>query len=212
MGRGNSKSGGGGKPFTPITDAKSFGYANIYGSNEETDKFFGTPEWIDSLTPGEKSAVTWYTGSAYSSLNHNLRTGDDLSECSDYQKSQIEKMDKAIAKAELKEPITLYRGSSTDLLGGAKTVEDIQKLVGATVKDKAYVSASVSKNGSFSHQPIAYKIIVPAGKGRGAYVGNISNVKSEAEYLMKRNATYKITGVTYSKKLGKPVVTMQMID
>lgn len=214
MGRGKSSSGGGGKPVKLITDAKSFGSQSIYGSNAETDEFFQTETWLNSLTPGEESATKWYTGSAYINLNANLRAGDtpgDVSKCSEYQQKQIKQIDSALSKGVLEKPVTLYRGSTADLLGGRSTVEEIQELVGAKVRDKAYVSASVSKNGSFGGE-VAYKILVPAGKGHGAYVGNISNVKSEAEYLMKRNTTYQIMGVQYSKSLGKPVVTMQVID
>jgi hypothetical protein len=107
--------------------------------------------------------------------------------------------------------VTVYRGSSADLLGGYHTVSEIQQLVGATVIDKGYTSASISKSKTFGGS-IGYKIVVPPGKGRGAYVGNISSEKSEVEYLLKRGTHYKITGVTYSKKLDKPVVTMVVLD
>ena len=212
MGRGSSSAGGGGKPITPSTDAKSFGSESIYGHNDETDKFFGTNEWIDSLKSSEKSAVTWYTGSAYGPLNENLRSGDsptDLSKCSDYQQAKIKDLDAALAKGVLKEPVTVYRGSTADLLGGRKTVADIQELVGATIKDKGYVSTSISKGKTF-HGEVGYKIVVPSGKGRGAYVGNISNIPGENEFLLKRNSSFKVMGVVYSKSLGKPVVTLQV--
>lgn len=215
----NGKGSGGGKKvavpeFKEIKNAKSFGDVSktqlkLKGSKEYKELMAQTktPEWEKSMTSSESKAVTWYTGSAFWDLNQKLREVSD-EPLTPTQKKNVALMDAALAKTELTEPLAVYRGSGPELLGGASTVGEIKKLIGATVTDSGFVSSSVSKAGSFS-EPIAYKIIVPAGKGHGGYVNNISQHQSEMEFLMPRNSSFRITDV---KKLGnKPCVIMQMV-
>ena len=206
MGRGSSGASGGGggggaaaqkKPeFEEITNGKEFG-PGTSGMNE-ADKFFaGT---LDDLTGHEKSALTWYTGSGYASMNDGLRADDNK------HPNRTKSMDSAMAKAELNEPIVVYRGSSTDLFGDFGG--DWQSLVGKEVMDKGFMSTTVKKGGGFSGTRM--RITVPPGKGRGMYVRPISNFPSEGEFLLNRGTKFRITSVTgsgYDK-----VVNMQVID
>ena len=200
--------------FKEIKNAKSFGNVSESTLRDKSSKEYKelmaqtkTPEWEKAMTGQESDAVTWYTGSAYYSLNKKLR---EVSKepLDPMQKKNTALLDAAIAKTELTEPLTVYRGSGPELLEGASTVGEIKKLIGATVTDKGFCSTSVSKSGTFEDD-IAYKIIVPAGKGHGGYVNNISKHPNELEFLLPRNSSFRITDV---KKLGnKPCVIMQMV-
>ena len=208
MGRGTSKAGGGGgsKPFQVITDAITFKDDGTLDS--QVNKVAHNIAWRKNLTPDEVSGVSYYTGSGYHAINDGLRSKDGIKKGS-YAEQAEKGLASAMSKATLDKPITVYRGSSADLLGGANTVAEIQKLVGGTVHDKGYVSTSVSKSGTFGGE-VAYKIIVPAGSGHGAYVRKISGLKGEKEYLLNKGSTFRIVSVAQSHSMHKPVVTMQL--
>lgn len=212
MGRGASgaggKGGGGGaaqqkqQEFVPI-DGKAVGADGIYGATN-------TEQWENNLTNAELQAISSYTGSGYSDLNDNLRKGKNLDA---YDQKIMDGLDSAIAKAELKEPIVLYRGSTNDLVGYSSISDIQQNVVGHTVKDLGFMSTSVSKSGSFKHKPMLYRITVPAGKGRGAYINKQSGYKNiEYEFLLKRGTNFMVTGVSKSKSSGQPVVYLQVVD
>lgn len=200
MGRGSSKvGGGGGGSFKLIEDAK------VMTSGTEADDFFGNN--LDVLTDKERSALAWYTGSSYGPFNESLRNDKPN------HPNRMKSMDEAIAKGVLNEPITVYRGSTADLLGFKSTpsMAELKSLVGGEFIDKAFVSSSAVKGqGSFTHKPIQYKITVPAGKGRGQYIRKLSQISPENEFLMKRNTKFRVTKVEESG--GKPLVHLQVID
>lgn len=199
MGRGSSKVGGGGGSFKLIEGAK------IMTSADEADAFFGNN--LDALTDKEKNALAWYTTSAFSSFNTSLRNDNPN------HPNRMKSMDNAIAKGVLTEPITVYRGSSADLLGfkSKPSMSELKELVGGEFIDKAFVSSSAVKGqGSFKWEPIQYKITVPAGKGRGQWIKHVSDISSENEFLMKRNTKFRVTKVEESG--GKPLVHLQVVD
>lgn len=201
MGRGASKASGGGGRFVVIKDAKSF-----FNSQDESDKFFEGN--LDNLTDKEKGALSWYTTGAYQTFNASLRNDGNN------HPNRTKSMDSAIAKSELKEPIKVFRASSPELLGlsSSASADEVfakaQSLVGANVHDKAYVSGSTTHYPSFGGN-VHYEITVPSGKGRGQYIRQISNIKSESEFLMKRNSDFRITGV--KRFHGNVTIEMQML-
>ena len=199
--KGGGKGAGGGAAKQPVL---------ITGKTvdeNDTDTYFSNTEWEKSLGWQERDAVEWYSGYGYDDFNRALREGKPGK--NDLQKAAL--IDSAISKAELKEPINVYRGSSSDLVGGYSSISDIKKyMVGQTVTDKGFTSTSISKNHTFGGQ-VHYKITVPPGKGRGAYIRGISQHPSEREFLRARNTKYLITGVGKMKN-GKPVVYMQVVD
>ena len=130
------------------------------------------------------------------------------------QDEDIATMDKAIAKADLKEDIIVRRLSSPELLGlKTNSLEEFNKanLIGAIVSDKAYVSTAVIGEGLMKYNSsVSYRIKVPKGKGRGAYISNVAKIRGEFEYVIKRGSSFRITG---ARKVGKFLqVDMEVID
>lgn len=213
MGRGTSGAGGGGKAsgakkqeekkepeFVPV-EGTAVGTAGIGDATN-------TKEWLDGLTAAEKQAISLYTGSWYQDVNGALRSDKSLNA---YDQARVNAIDSAIAKSEIKKPIVVYRGSTNDLVGGYSSIDDIKSnLVGKTIQDKGYMSTSVSKDSSFGGNTY-YRITIPTGKGRGAYVKSVSHFSHENEFLLKRGTNFLVTGVT-KKKSGQPVVHLQVVD
>ena len=161
-------------------------------------KVFDESEWVDSLTSDEDLAVRSYTGSAYRVLNGPLYNerfftykseyrGDifDSEEFERYANTHVEEyrhLDTALAKGELKEPITVVRHSRSNPFGDVEIQPDEIYSVPNYWSTSAY-------EGIWDGE---YRIVVrvPEGKGRGAYVESISRHKNEREFLIKRNSRY----------------------
>ncbi|WP_426447586.1 ADP-ribosyltransferase [Paenibacillus sp. S-38] len=136
------------------------------------------PAYLKSLNALETSAITKYTGSAYSTINKSLRAGnppDDL----------VNNISSGLRKFELEEHITVYRGLYSNIFG------PVDEMVGLEVTDPGYMSTSLLSSTSFSGT-VKMEIKVPAGS-RGALVNPISLFQdSEYEFLLDRNSTIKI--------------------
>ena len=74
--------------------------------------------------------------------------------------------------------------------------DDTQKLVGKEITEKGYSSSSVVQSGAMTDKDCKIKIHVPSGKGRGAYINNLSEYKdNEYEFLIPRNSKFRIVKV-----------------
>lgn len=155
-----------------------------YGNGGTTD------QWIKGLKSSEQDAIQWYTGSAYGPFNDALRNEEPLNK-KQFKNDQL--LQSAMDKYELDKPTVFHRGSSSDLLGGANTVDQINAMVGQVVSDKAYLSTSAHSKGGFGGE-IKYHISTSAGKGIGAYVMPISYFPNENEFLFRKGSAFKITG------------------
>ena len=189
MGRGSSGAGkSGGKILATNGDAIDY-----FTSPPPPGGSFG--DWEKKLTALEKNTTVNYTGSAYEGINRRLREGAALGG----YKMDVEGIDDAIAKFELKDDIKVYRGTSSSALKSLFgdrhiTAEDInKKFKGAVVRDKAYLSTATNPGASFGGW-VRFEITVRKGKGKGAFLAPISKHKSESEFLLKRNAGLKIKG------------------
>lgn len=199
MGRGSSKAGGGGM----VIDYR------------EANNFFGS-EWENSLTTSEMVSIADYAGDAYKDINSALwGTDGDLDRIPDNLttadgenvKREIQAIDSALAKGTLSQNIIVYRGDQGDIFQGADASQ-INKMKGRTFQNMGYSSASIDINGS-TPQKYLYKITVPKGKGRGAYIQNLSPHTTEYEYLIKRSAKYKIKGAI--QQGNQVIVDLDMI-
>ena len=162
--------------------------------------------WAKALTQKEKDALREYTTETYTEINDTLRSGQfaKAKKSNDYFSKQlvetIENTDAALAKFELTKDRTVYRGLRTDLDNGY-----IKRLVslkpGDVIEEKAYTSTSTTKGAvaEFGGNSVLMKIKVPAGSGRGAYLKRISQFETEQEFLIRRNAKFKIIKITKKK-------------
>ena len=200
MGRGSSKAGGGGGIVIDPADA---------------DKVFGD-EWDNSLTRSEGIAIYDYADSGYEAVNSALWDADgDINSIPDSLttdegenvKREISLIDSALAKGNLTQNITVFRGDQGDIFQGADASQ-INQMKGRTFQNMGYSSASISQT-SAVQQKYMYRITVPKGTGRGAFIRNQSPHFTEHEYLIKRSAKYKIKGAT--QQGNQIIVDLDMI-
>lgn len=152
-------------------------------------------DWAKGLSTKESGAVQGYSSSLYQEIN-GLHRHDKVS--AGYDKASMRSisasMDKALDRASLKEPTTVYRGvSSIKALG-----LDPKSLVGGVIHDKAYLSTSLTPKiaerfTSKSKDGAVLRIKAPAGS-KGASVAGLTNRKDEHEVLFHRGSKVRITG------------------
>jgi hypothetical protein len=169
-------------------------------SNEEATAAF--KPWIANLQGEQRRAVNDYTGDGYRPMNKLLRdTAEkfDPARESDVTRA-INLVDQALAQAPaLERDITVYRGSNWNI--PADAVEVI---------DYGYQSTSILPSGAFGGST-RWEITVKAGSRMGAYVRDVSNVRSEYEFLLRRGVKLKIIRIEKSPN-GKPKVIAEAVE
>ena len=176
---------------------KSGKEANDYFYNQESYK-----AWEQSITDSKKKAISDYTYTDYQSINYYLRTDNDNDEnilldkrlYGNKREEQIKCIDDLLSSFELDDDITVYRNVDAEMF--ADYFDDTQKLVGKEITEKGYSSSSVVQSGAMTDKDCKIKIHVPSGKGRGAYINNLSEYKdNEYEFLIPRNSKFRIVKV-----------------
>lgn len=177
-----------------------------FESPDEVREWIGEDDfnWIRELTDDERDAVKEYTSIGYSGVNRYLRGQD---EATPEDLKLIQELDKSIEKFTLKDDIVVYRNVSRNAL--PPYGYDIMDLIGKEYNDKGFMSTSLITEGAFSRHDIMLKILVPKGKGRGAYINELSFFKDEEyEFLIKRDAKFKINEVESGRMT---VLSLEMI-
>ena len=106
----------------------------------------------------------------------------------------VEAMKSALSNAELPQDMTLYRGTSTEVLGSLQNLPT-DELVGKTFTEQGFMSTSTSSAvaGDFSGN---MQITIEAAKGAQALdISSISQYNMEAEVLFNVNQEMLITSV-----------------
>lgn len=195
MGRKAAASGMSSGGFTKYASLKASEDGLGLGNFGETDR------WMGSIDSDEEAAVDDYSGDAYKWLNKALRKDvpfdsdpDDEGYDPDFDYESIDKnLESALNKFTLEKPTEFVRGASASLLGGAKSVDDINKMAGSFVRDAGYMSSSATASASFD-APVKYHIKTPAGTGIGAYIKGFSQYPSENEFLFNKGSAFRIDG------------------
>ena len=155
-----------------------------------------TRDWLQNITSTEKVGVVKYTGSAYDDMNSYLR---GLKSSTKYE-SAIKACKKALSKASLPQETIVRRGSGYNMLDdlgiGRITPSIKDKVIGAIVEDKGFVSTSPNAFGGFSGS-IEYVIKLPEGS-QAMYIAPISQFKSEQELLINCGGKYMIDDVEFN--------------
>lgn len=187
------------KQFTGANDANKFFGVGVKGSDWQN--------WKDNLTGREQGGITRYTGSWYGSMNNHLRLGAPAT--ADVLKA-IDGTRSAIAKATLNQDIVVYRGCSSKIFGGNKSLAELQAMAknGAYLTDAGFGSSAITMDKAWGSKGYVLEIRVPAGQGRGQWVAPMSSHKSEDEYLIHDSAIYKM--VSARMEQGKKVVVVEM--
>lgn len=166
-------------------------------------------EWIQNVEADERKSIVYYTGIGYSKINDTLRK---FKKPDAFLQKDIDNLDSAISKFNLKKSITVYRGAGTELIGGFNSAADINRyLKGTIVHDDGFTSTSAVKGLGFSSNKVYYEIEVPKGKGRGMWIEPLSAFKNtnEYEFLLKRATPMKIMGAKNVN--GKLTVKLRVI-
>lgn len=193
------------------------GKAKSFESTEEIEKFFGesgapllerrknpAQQWQFSLSATQKKYIHDYTADMYGDINNYLR-GREYGKSYNV-KEAVENLDKAIEDFPLSEDIRVFRAINPDAFKG----KDLKKLIGERYTDKGYMSSSPYLYSTGVNKDLVFDIVVPKGKGRGAWVNGLSGFKGkEYEFLLKRGGNFVITD--YYEKDGKKFLKMEMI-
>lgn len=165
---------------------------------EEYDKVYNelaTYSMYDwKLNKGEKNAIEDYTTESVD-YNDYLREGKPYTTYSDDYDEVIDKISRVIDKYELKDNIKVFRVSDNQLIKNAK--------VGDIVSDKAFISTTPFKASLYDYKKkwgafkdYNYEILVPKGKGRGAYIAPYSHFGySEEEFLLQKDSKFKVVSI-----------------
>ena len=188
------------KKFSSASDANKFWGVGVNGSDWQN--------WKDNLNGREKGGITRYTGSWYGSMNNHLRLGDSAS--ADVLKA-IDGTRSAIAKANLNQDIVVYRGCSSKIFGGNKSIAELKAMANnnEVLHDKGFGSSAITMDKAWGSKGYVMEIHVPAGQGRGQWVAPMSSHTHEDEYLIHDNAHYIVTGARMEN--GKKVVTVELL-
>ena len=152
-------------------------------------------DWLRVISSAERNGVEVYTGSAYIDMNMYLR-GQRSS--TSYVK-EIKQATAALKKASLPEEVIVRRGSDYNMLrelGVDISEANKDKLIGAIVTDKGFMSTSPASGGGFSGD-IEYVVKVPK-RSQAMYVDTISRHCGEEELLINRGGKYVIEDVEFT--------------
>ena len=151
-------------------------------------------DWLRAISSAERNGVEVYTGSAYINMNEYLRGQRSSTRYAD----EIKQATAALKKASLPEEVIVRRGSDYNMfreLGVDISEANKDKLIGAIVTDKGFMSTSPASGGGFSGD-IEYVVKVPKGS-QAMYVDTISRHRGEEELLINRGGKYIIEDVEF---------------
>lgn len=203
-GRGTSSGvGGSSRSFNHLSDANDF-----FSVGRDSGMF---PDWERGVSDEERNAAVYYTTEAYKEINKYLR-GKNLADAPAKVQNAVRNIDTAMQKFNLTENITVFRGGSNKLVGGASTVEEIKAMIGAVVRDNGIMSTAVTRGGAWgsSGHNIGYEVEIPKGRGRGIFIDPISHYKGEQEFMVARGTEYRITGA-YTDTHGNVVCKLKAV-
>lgn len=142
------------------------------------------------LSKDEVNAIIDYTGPGYKRVNKALRA-QDMSQLDEKHSIIHKNLTNALEKSQLKEDMTVYRGTTVAALGGlAKYIrmEEPEELVGKVLTERAFMSTTTDKSvatGTYlSEGAIILNIKAPQGT-KALDVSGESQFKDEKEMLFQ---------------------------
>ena len=181
--------------------------AKEINSVDELRNFFSGQEsiFLQALTKDQKDAISVYSTIGASECNGYLRNpkiynGGDTSGIED----MIHQLDDAVDKFYLSEPIKTYRAVDNDVVFPG--MDDLSGLAGKDYTDVAFMSTTplsgtVQKYAEDWDCNTIFEISLNKGKGKGAYINELSAFKDEEyEFLLRRDYKFVIQEVDTSGK------------
>lgn len=174
-------------------------------NSEELEKLFRNQQdtFLNLLTEDQKDAIEAYTSVGASKCNGYLRnpkahTSLDMSSITD----MIKQLDDAINKFYLPESIKTYR--AVDGAVAFPDIIDLSELIGKDYIDVGFMSTTplvdtVHDYANMWDCNTIFEINLNKGKGKGAYINELSLFKDEEyEFLLKRDSKFIIQEVDTS--------------
>ena len=108
----------------------------------------------------------------------------------DYFLEITKSLESAINKFELDDNIVVYRRADISLL------DYFEKILqsGGIFQDDGFITTTALEIGS-NEREIEISVIVPKGKGYGAYIAPVSQFPDECEFLLSRGTLFKVREV-----------------
>ena len=166
-------------------------------------------QWTSGLSQEEARAIGQYCADGYYDINNYWRKYGDWQDINaERVKHQTEMLDGVIARYDLKEPIKVYRAIQPEAF--ESYWDDIQKIVGTEYTDAGFMSTSPIKTSTAVNKDCIMELFIPAGKGRGAYVNNVSGFQDEEyEFLLARDSKFRVIGAEETE--DKLILKMEWI-
>ena len=166
-------------------------------------------QWTSGLSQEEARAIGQYCADGYYDINNYWRKYGDWQDINaERVKHQTEMLDGVIARYDLKEPIKVYRAIQPEAF--ESYWDDIQKIVGTEYTDAGFMSTSPIKTSTAVNKDCIMELFIPSGKGRGAYVNNVSGFQDEEyEFLLARNSKFRVIGAEETE--DKLILKMEWI-
>lgn len=168
-----------------------------YNDRAEAEKVLSANAKNWTLTPEETYSVKWYTDDGFRELNAWLRgrlPDDDYSDLA-------ARLDGSLSRFMLTEDLSVIRGMGEHTLRRyGLTLDD--SIIGKSFSDLGFMSTSIDfdKAKEFAMRqrsdPVLLQFDIPAGKGRGAYINDVSIYPDEYEFLVKRSAEFEFYEIT----------------
>ena len=166
-------------------------------------------QWTSGLSQEEARAIGEYCADGYYDINNYWRKYGDWQDINaERVKHQTEMLDGVIARYDLKEPIKVYRAIQPEAF--ESYWDDIQKIVGTEYTDAGFMSTSPIKTSTAVNKDCIMELFIPSGKGRGAYVNNVSGFQDEEyEFLLARDSRFRVIGAEETE--DKLILKMEWI-
>lgn len=174
-------------------------------SPEELQKFFNNPveSFLKALSNEQKDAISSYTSVGAAKCNGYLRNPKDHESLNiPVITDMIQQLDSAIDLFYLSESIKTYRAFDKTVV--FPQVTDLTDLVGEDYSDVAFMSTTplvdtVREYADTWGCDTIFEISLRKGKGKGAYINELSHFKDEEyEFLLRRDSKFIIQEVDTS--------------
>lgn len=127
-----------------------------------------------------------YTGGGYKRMNSYLKHSDPK------MNPDVQNVDRAMQKFELKEDVIVYRGTKAKFFKGCKEGDVFDgKVFYSTSFDKGYAQAFYEDVRSYGEEAVMLEIRVPRGT-KSIYIGENSAYEDEKELLLSYELKYKV--------------------
>lgn len=166
-------------------------------------------QWTSGLSQEEARVIGQYCADGYYDINNYWRKYGDWQDINaERVKHQTEMLDGVIARYDLKEPIKVYRAIQPEAF--ESYWDDIPRIVGTEYTDAGFMSTSPIKTSTAVNKDCIMELFIPSGKGRGAYVNNVSGFQDEEyEFLLARDSKFRVIGAEETE--DKLILKMEWI-